>query len=66
MKIIVYHSLYGFETNCRGHYVQLLENMKEFSETMKEFAQDVIKQEYGKEHVKDLDWENCQIKDDHE
>jgi hypothetical protein len=73
MKIIVYHSFYGCATGCCGHFVQL-ENGRELfkfahpdsndPENIKKFAEDMIRWTYGEEHVKDLDCENCHIKDD--
>jgi hypothetical protein len=73
MKVIVYHSLYGCETGCCGHIVELEDgrNLFEFThpysndpEDIKAFAEDLVRSKYGEEHVKDLDWENCHIKDD--
>ncbi len=74
MKIIVYHSLYGCETGCCGHTVEMNDRTRsefEFThpysndpEDMKKFAEDLVRSKFGEEHVKDLDWENCQIRDD--
>lgn len=72
MKVIVYHGLYGCETGCCGHWVELENGGRIFSfshasnkdkEDLMQYAKDVILQEFGEEHIKDLDWENCQIKD---
>lgn len=74
MKIIVYHTSYGCETGCCGHAVEFEDGSKykfEFAhpnssdpDEMKKFAEDMIRNQFGEEHVKDLDWENCGIIDD--
>jgi hypothetical protein len=30
----------------------------------REFAEGLIREHFGEEHVADLDWENCEISDD--
>ena len=69
MKIIVYHGYAGCETGCCGHVVQLGDDdrMFEFAhqdedkESPLEFAQRLVRDTYGAEHVADLDWANCRI-----
>ena len=72
MKIIVYHSYYGCDTGCCGHTVEIQDDdgkriKEEFAfdhpsgEDVVEFAKRLIKEEYGEDHVKDLDWEHCII-----
>ena len=69
-KLIVYHSNYGCATGCCGHTVEDTETgEKDFQfdhpypakteEEFKIFAEDLIRNLYGEEHVSDLDWENC-------
>lgn len=71
-RIVVEHGLYGCETGCCGHYVILYDGDKEvdsqfdfghpFNESEElEYAKDLITRQFGEDHVKDLDWENCQI-----
>lgn len=77
-KIVVYHGSYGCETGCCGHYVEVTEgdlrnqhlNREYFDffhprdESDKlQYAKDLITQYFGKEHVEDIDWENCLIYD---
>jgi hypothetical protein len=75
MKLIVYHSWYGCETGCCGHIVESTENsdhklLHKFhfdhpsGDDFKKFAEDLVRNQYGEKHVKDLDWENCKIVDD--
>lgn len=66
MVILVLHGGYGCETGCCGHYLQVdgedLPGSWTFShadEDKRKFAEDMIRAEFGDEHVKDLDWENC-------
>jgi hypothetical protein len=70
MKIIVYHTNYGCDTGCCGHRIE--DDFNEDS-TFKfehphgqdhlEYAKEFLIQEYGREHLKDLDWDNCIIVD---
>lgn len=70
MKIIVFHAHVGCETGCCGHVIQQ-EGDKEFfeyehpyNESNLEFAQRMVRETYGEEHVKDLDWDNSIVSDD--
>jgi len=74
MKIIVYHSLYGCDTGCCGHRIEIDgERTGRFvfghpysdnEADRKRFAEQLVREEFGEEHVKDLDWENCMVIDD--
>lgn len=77
MKIVVYHSDYGCDTGCCGHRVQVTyddgrETDTEFTfdhpgktaSLALEFAQKLVRETFGEDHVKNLDWENCQVVDD--
>lgn len=70
MKVIVYHSYYGCDTGCCGHIVELdngktkFEFSHPYDEDTRQFAKDLIKSTFGEEHIKDLDWEHCNIVDD--
>jgi len=33
------------------------------NESFKDFAKRLVTEEFGEEHVADLDWENCEITD---
>ena len=35
-----------------------------YGEDHRKFAKDLVESTFGKEHIKDLDWENCKILDD--
>lgn len=70
VSVIVYHSYYGCETGCCGHRVEIKyedgteRDVFEFEHGKGiEFAKKLVKNEFGEEHVKDLDWENCEIID---
>ena len=75
-KVIVYHGFYGCDTGCCGHVVEIhddngkiLRNSFDFNHPDKkeeylEFAKEVIRNNFGEEHIKDLDWENCEISTD--
>jgi hypothetical protein len=73
-KVIVYHSEYGCDSGCCGHVVEVqdesgksIDSKFEFAhprdDDMKKFARDLIEETFGAEHVADLDWDNCQIKE---
>jgi len=74
MKIIVYHTSYGCDTGCCGHVVEnddddamdrrFHSSHPSYGEDPFTFAQDLVRDEFGDEHVADLDWENCLILDD--
>lgn len=76
MRIIVYHSHYGCETGCCGHTVEVIDDVEASNnsgmfewehpdnEDPRAFAERLIRELHGEEHVKDLDWANCQITND--
>lgn len=65
MKIVVFHASYGCDTGCCGHVVK--DDCEEFSfahphgEDPREFAERLVREVCGEEHVADLDWDNCVI-----
>jgi hypothetical protein len=70
-KIVVLHGSYGCDTGCCGHFVEVDgRRVGDFSfghpydGDHLEFAKKLVAEEYGEEHVADLDWENCMIVDD--
>jgi len=70
-RVIVYHGMYGCDTGCCGHIVEI----KDGEDTIKsdfnfshpydrdprEYAKKLVKESFGEDHVADFDWENCQI-----
>lgn len=72
MKIIVYHAAYGCDTGCCGHIVargdvkrtEFQFTHPRFLEDDREFAERLVLETFGAEHVVDLDWENCVVVDD--
>lgn len=68
MKILIYHKSYSCDTGCCGHVIEV-DGKEEFyfvhpcGTDAKKFAEDLICQKFGKEHI-DLDWEHCTIVDD--
>ena len=74
MRVIVYHSGYGCDTGCCGHTVEMEKDdgttsskftfSHPFSEDFREFAINLVREEFGEEHVADLDWDSCLVVDD--
>lgn len=77
MKIIVGHEGYGCDTGCCGHVVEIVDAPEDwtrdtrkfnfdhpYGETHREFAENLVRQEFGEQHVADLDWDNCLIVED--
>ena len=68
-KVIVYHAGYGCETGCCGHVVEMDGESKfifthPYDEDPRHFAEALVRQEFGDDHVKDLDWDNCIVVQD--
>lgn len=77
MKIIVYHSEYGCESGCCGHVIEVTEGEDPrplekrvrfhfehpYGVEAREFAEKLVREEFGQEHIADLDWDNCVISD---
>ena len=66
----MYHERYGCATGCCGHAVYVDDERVGFEfggadsdKTHREFAEFLVTQELGSEHVADLDWENCLVLD---
>lgn len=69
MKVIVYHTYYGCDSGCCGHAVEMGDRYQfnfdhPCGEDARAFAERLIAQELGAEHIADLDWENCAILED--
>jgi len=77
IKVVVYHGSYGCDTGCCGHYVELADTGERiggfdfghpYSEPDREWAldlaQEVVRKQYGPDHVADLDWENSLVVSD--
>lgn len=77
-KITVYHSEYGCETGCCGHVIKIETDgqpdpkgrkadfnfFHPYGEDPKTWAQNWVREEFGEEHVKDLDWEHSFVSND--
>ena len=74
-RIRVLHGYYGCDTGCCGHYIEIddddaHERHERFDfahphgEDHLEWAKQFVREQFGEEHVRDLDWENCEIYDD--
>jgi hypothetical protein len=73
-KVIVYHRGYGCDTGCCGHAVAIerddgreeesFEFTHPYDEDPRAFAERLVTEEFGVEHIVDLDWENSFIHDD--
>lgn len=72
MKIVVLHSYYGCDTGCCGHVIEVDDDTMVDSfhfahpngEDPRSFAESLVREHFGEDHVKDLDWENCFISND--
>ena len=72
-KVVVFHRYYGCDTGCCGHAIMVdgeeVNGSFDFTHaggTLDvEFAKQMVRDELGEEHVKDLDWESCIIEEDH-
>lgn len=71
MIVRVYHDYYGCETGCCGHVVEV-DGKREgrfsfdhpYGVDPRAFAERLIREELGDDHVKDLDWANSEVSDD--
>ncbi len=69
-KIVVYHRHYGCDTGCCGHAVSMDDDEGKFlfehpyGQDPQAFARELVIEALGKEHVADLDWEQCLIIDE--
>lgn len=72
MRVVVYHAGYGCDTGCCGHVVELEDGREKFEfthpysgkEDFRTWAEELVRDTFGEEHVKDLDWESCFVVDD--
>jgi hypothetical protein len=76
-SIVVYHDFYGCDTGCCGHRIEAgnnvdfgfsfahpyLYNLLTNEETRK-FITQIVTEELGADHVKDIDFDQCIILDD--
>lgn len=66
-KYVVLHRAYGCETGCCGHIIEVDDkqvgsfHFEHANGDLREYAEDLVRKEFGEEHVKDLDWENSQV-----
>ena len=68
-RIIVYHRTYGCDTGCCGHVIERGDDHKfnfthPYNETDREFVKRVVTEQWGEEHVADIDWDNVIVIDD--
>ena len=71
-RVVVYHTGYGCDTGCCGHYIEL--DGKEvigsfrfdhpYYEDPLQFARKMIEDEFGIDHCHDLDWDHCIVRED--
>lgn len=75
MRIVVYHSSYGCDSGCCGHIIETfdddgkeIDSKFEFDhpcgESEMEYIKNWVIKDFGEEHCKDIDWENCHTYDD--
>ena len=72
-KLIVMHTGYGCDTGCCGHVIELdgvQQGSFDFGHPysddpakQREYAEELIREQLGEEHVKDRDWRNSQVRD---
>lgn len=70
-RVLVTHGEYGCDTGCVGHWVEVpgVGNRFDFmgpktGEPHLDYAKRIVTEMFGAEHVADLDWENCVVRDD--
>ena len=74
MRVLVLHEYYGCDTGCCGHIVQVDGVQKGFQfthpytaktpEDIRQWIIDLVTDECGADHVKDIDFDNCVVIDD--
>jgi hypothetical protein len=71
MRIVVYHGGYGCDTGCCGHYFEVDGAVHgqfmfdhPYGEDFLEWAKELVREEFGAEHIADLVWDECLISDD--
>jgi hypothetical protein len=70
-RYIVYHEFYGCDSGCCGHVVKAADEFSQshfnfvhpYGEDQLEFARELVREQFGEEHVADLDWDNCVIEE---
>lgn len=70
-RVVVYHRFYGCDTGCCGHVVEVdgvqvgdfdFSHPQDASpEQFRKYARDLVTEQFGAEHVEDLDWTHCRI-----
>lgn len=70
-RILVLHKYYGCETGCCGHIVEIDGEtvggfcfLHPYGEDRREFIRNLVAQEVGEEHVKDIDFDHCIVLED--
>ena len=70
-RIRVLHAFRGCDTGCCGHVIEVdgkqvgdLDLSHPYGASFREYAEDLIRKELGDDHVRDLDWETCEVLDD--
>ena len=75
MRVVVFHSDFGCDTGCCGHTVEVYHNGgttrqhkfffdHPYDDDPRAFAEQLVREEFGDEHVADLDWNESWIVDD--
>lgn len=72
MRIVIYHGGYGCDTGCCGHYIKVDGEEKlgsfqfdhPYGGDKLAWAKQFVAEQFGEEHVADLDWDNCIVTDD--
>lgn len=73
-RVLVTHDAYGCDTGCCGHIVSVemdgIEIGHRFSfdhpwgVDARKFAESLVREEFGDDHVADLSWDDCLVVDD--
>jgi hypothetical protein len=78
MRIIVTHRGHGCDSGCCGHAIEIDGQEHDFyfehprtvsyrpyiPQSAQDFIRELVTEQLGEEHVKDIDFENCVVIDD--
>ena len=71
MRVVVRHTLFGGLEGCCGHVVVMADGRRRFEAThpwssvdgYRAWAEDLVRDAFGEQHVRDLDWDGSLVLD---